>query len=134
MLGDQLERETGQITGMRVLSTSGEPKVEVSFQGKGQLMGVDVTDMGTYRSVMRPDGSMYGEGQGITMTSEGETVTWTGSGVGRPLGRGDASTWRGAVYYHTTSQKLAGLNSVVGVFEYENDENGNVEITVYEWK
>ena len=37
-------------------------------------------------------------------------------------------------YYQTASHKLARLNSVVAVWEYEIDENGNVQGTIWEWK
>jgi hypothetical protein len=32
--------------------------------------------MGTYVSTARPDGTLFGEGQGIIMTDDGEVVTW----------------------------------------------------------
>jgi hypothetical protein len=99
MLGEQLGQESGQITGMRVLPMDGgAPKIEVSIQTSGRLLDADVTNMGTYVSVVRPDGTLFGEGQGVLMTGEGETVTWTGAGVGRFLGRGTAVGWRGALW------------------------------------
>jgi hypothetical protein len=135
MLGEQLGQESGQITGMRVLpSDGGGPKVEVSIQTSGRLLDADVTNMGTYVSVVRPDGTLFGEGQGVLMTGEGETVTWTGAGVGRFLGRGTAVAWRGAIYFQTTSAKLARLNGVAGVFEYDTDEGGKTEAKIFEWK
>ena len=40
MLGEQIGEETGQITAMRVLPAEGAgPKVEVSFQSSGTLLG-----------------------------------------------------------------------------------------------
>jgi hypothetical protein len=39
--------------------------------------------MGTYWSTMRPGGFLYGEGQGVMMTSDGESVVWVGQGTGR---------------------------------------------------
>ena len=68
------------------------------------------------------------------MTKDGERVTWTGQGVGSFTGRGSAVSWRGSLYYQTSSQKLARLNSVAAVFEYEVDENGNSSSKVWEWK
>ena len=40
--------------------------------------------LGTYWSVVRADGSLYGEcpNQGIVMTDDGQPGTWTGAGVG----------------------------------------------------
>jgi hypothetical protein len=135
MLGEQIGELTGQITGMRVLPDEGHgAKVEVSFQQSGTLLGVHVNDMGTYVSVTRPDGTLFGDGQGVTMTEDGEMATWRGQGVGRFTGRGGAVSYRGAVYFQTTSERLARLNSMAVVFEYETDESGKTTAKDYEWK
>ena len=135
MLGEQIGEETGQITGMRVLPDQGHAaKVEVSFQQTGTLLGAHVNDMGTYISVTRPDGTLFGDGQGVTMTEDGEMATWRGQGVGRFTGRGGAVSYRGAIYYQTTSERLARLNSIAVVFEYESDESGKTAAKAYEWK
>lgn len=48
---------------------------------------------------------------------------------------GGRMSWRGAIYYSTTSTgRLSSLNNVVGVFEYEVDEEGNTTAKVWEWK
>ncbi len=134
MLGELLGEERGKRTGFRVLpSDGGGPKVEVSFSAQGKLLGVDTTSMGTYWSIVRADGTLFGDGQGLVMTAEGDMATWTGQGVGRFVGRGTVS-WRGAVYYQTTSERLARLNGVAGIFEYEVDEEGNSRSKVWEWK
>ncbi len=90
--------------------------------------------MGTYWSEARSPGILYGEGQGIIMTNDGtEVATWKGSGIGRMSGVGKVS-FRGAIYWSTAStDKLAPLNNVVGIFEYEVDE-GNTSAKVWEWK
>ncbi len=61
-------------------------------------------------------------------------ASWTGQGVGKFTGRGSAVSFRGAVYYQTTSAKLAHLNNIAVVFEYETDENGNTHGKFWEWK
>jgi hypothetical protein len=135
MLGEQIDEETGQITGMRVLPGEGAgSKVEVSFQSSGTLLGAHMTNMGTYISVSRPDGTLFGDGQGIIMTDEGEMVTWRGQGVGRFTGHGTAVSWRGAIYSQTTSERLARLNGIAGVFEFEADESGKTAAKSWEWK
>lgn len=135
MLGEQIGEETGQITGMRVLPDEGAgAKVEVSFQQSGTLLGAHVSDMGTYISVTRPDGTLFGDGQGVTMTDEGEVATWRGQGVGRFTGHGMAVAYRGAIYYQTTSERLSRLNGIAVVFEYETDESGKAAAKAYEWK
>ncbi len=135
MLGEMIGEVRGKITGNRVLPSEGQaPKVETSMQQSGKILGVEVTDMGTYCSVARAVGGLYGEGQGVTMTKDGEVATWTGQGVGRFTGRGSAVSFRGALYYQTTSTELARLNSIAIVFEYETDENGNTHAKFWEWK
>jgi hypothetical protein len=135
MLGEQISEMTGQITGMRVLPDEGHgARVEASFQQSGTLLGVHVNDMGTYTSVTRPDGTLFGDGQGVTMTEDGEMATWRGQGVGRFTGRGGAVSYRGAVYFQTASERLARLNSMAVVFEYETDESSKTTVKDYEWK
>jgi hypothetical protein len=134
MLGEQLGEEIGEVTGRRVLPSVGPPKVEVSFQTHGTLLGMHETNVGTYITVTRSDGTMFGEGQGVVMTEDGGMASWHGHGVGRFTGQGSAMAWRGAVYYQSTSPQLARLNNVVGVFEFATDAGGKTESKVYEWK
>ncbi|KCZ71035.1 hypothetical protein ANME2D_03065 [Candidatus Methanoperedens nitroreducens] len=76
---------------------------------------------------------LYGEAHGVVMTKDNEMATYTSQGVGRFTKQG-ASTWRGSVFFQTPSQKLAHLNSIVAVYEYEVDENGNTHGKLWEWK
>ena len=83
MLGDKIGEMSGKINSQRVLANpGGGPKMETSFQANGSLLGTDVKETGTYCTVVRPDGTLYGEGQGVTMTKDGKMATWTGHGVG----------------------------------------------------
>jgi hypothetical protein len=70
---------------MRVLPNG---KIEVSQQGTGKLLGSEISDAATYRTVMRPNGTAYGEGQQAIMSSDGGSAVWKGSGVGKPIGQG----------------------------------------------
>jgi hypothetical protein len=45
-----------------------------------------------------------------------------------------AVSYRGAIYYSTASPKLARLNRIAVVFEYEVDANGNTHTKSWEWK
>jgi len=132
MLGELIYQGSGKRIVRRVLSS--EPvKVEVTFEGPGKVLGIDAMEIGTYTSVIRPDGTIYGEGAGVLMTTAGDSITWKGAGVGTFKERG-AVGYRGAVYYHTASPKLSRLNTVAGVFEFEADESGNVQSKIWEWK
>ena len=132
MLGELLGENTGKRIVRRVLSTN-PPTVEVSFEDSGNMLGVATTGFGTYTSVVRPDGSIIGEGQGIMSTADGELIEWTGSGQGK-FGPGGSISYRGMLYFQTASQKLARLNSAPGVFEYEVDPDGKARNKVWEWK
>src|SRR5438067_13670939 len=134
MLGEQIGEEQGQITARRVLPSNGSgPKVEVSFQARGKLLGLEATDLGTYWSIVQDNGALYGEGQGVIMTTQGDVVQWTGAERGRFTEQGGVS-FRGAVYYQTTSQKLARLNGVAAVFEHEASADDSVINRLWEWK
>jgi hypothetical protein len=79
VIGDKIGETKGKRLVRRVLSTD-PPTAEVSFEDSGLMFGVDTTGMGTYTSVIHPDGSIHGQGQGLIMTSDGEMVSWTGTG------------------------------------------------------
>jgi hypothetical protein len=132
MLGEMIGETTGKRIVRRVVST--DPlRVEVSFEDSGTLFGINTTGFGTYTSALRPDGTVYGEGEGASMTQDGELITWKGSGLGTFKERG-AVSYRGILYYQTASQKLSRLNAVTGVFEYEIDPEGKTHAKSWEWK
>ena len=134
MLGEQIGEEQGKITGRRVLPSDGQgPKVEVSFQARGTVLGMEATDLGTYWSVVQANGALYGEGQGVIMTARGDVVQWTGAGRGRFTEQGGAS-FRGAVYYRTTSENLARLNGIAVVYEHESGPDDSVVTKYWEWR
>jgi hypothetical protein len=134
MQGEKICEYSGKVTSRRVLpNPGGGPKMETSQQLSGKLAGVDATETSTYWSVVRPDGTLYGEGQGIAMSEEGDLATWVGQGVGT-IGKAGAVSFRGAVYYHSSSPRWSRLNSVAAIFEYEVDAEGNSRSTLWEWK
>jgi hypothetical protein len=65
---------------------------------------------------------------------DGEMAAWRAQGAGRFTGHGTAVSWRGAIYYQTNSERLARLNGVAVVYEYETEESGKVAAQFYEWK
>ena len=134
MLGEKIGEISGKVTMRRVLpSLGGYPKMETSFQASGSMLGTNIKDTGTYRTIFRPDGTQYSEGQGIMITKDGKTATWTGHGVGTMKKDGTAS-YRGALYYQTTPTRLSRLNKVALLFEYEVDAEGNTRSEYWEWK
>jgi hypothetical protein len=134
MLGEQIGNSKGRVTLQRVLpSEGGAPKMETSFQTTGSILGVATSETGTYWTRMRPDGTLYGEGQGILMGADGESASWVGQGVGK-LQKNGAVSYRGAIYVQTASPAWARLNSLACLFEYDVDALGATQATLYEWK
>lgn len=132
MIGDKIGEVKGKRLVRRVTSVD-PPTAEVTFEDSGKMFGVAVTGMGTYTSVVRADGSLYGSGQGMNMTEDGEAVTWTATGVGR-FGPGGSVSYRGMLFFRTTGKKLARLNNACGAFEYEVDAKGGTVSKMWEWK
>lgn len=133
MLGEYLGEIRGRVTGIRVLPPEGsDPAIEYSIQGQGKLLGVDLIQMATDRSVASA-GLYEARGNGVIVTDDGELIKWTGQGTGRPLGPRGAS-FRGARFYRTRSQKLARFDGLVAIFEVEVDNDGNVIEKFWQWK
>ena len=132
MLSEQIYTGQGKRTARRVLST--QPfTVEVSFEDKGSLLGLEGANIGTYTSSPRPDGTLVGEGQGIFASADGEVLTWKGIGTGK-LKAGGAVSYRGALTFSASSQRFSRLNAIAGMFEFEVDEAGNTNTQIWEWK
>jgi hypothetical protein len=134
MLGEKIGNESGKVTSRRVISShGGGPRMEISFQASGSLLGVSHTTTATYCSEMRSDGKVYGEGQGVVMGKSGEMATWIGQGVGT-LKKDGSVSYRGAIYYQSASPAWARLNGVASMFEYEVDAQGGSRAEIWEWK
>ena len=134
MVGEKLGDSTGKVTVQRVIQNpGGSPKMETSFRASGTVLGVSQQETGTYAAVMRGDGTLFGEGQGILMGAQGEMATWVGQGVGTVKPDG-AVSFRGAIYYQSPTPKWARLNGIAGIYEYEVDAQGNTKAQLWEWK
>jgi len=107
--------------------------MEISAEATGRIPGAEYKGDATYTAMVRPDGLLQGEGLGIMMTKDGETITWTGYGLGKFTPRGGVS-WRGMFFFQTLSSKLAQLNGTPAAFEYEIDEKGDGRVNFTEWK
>jgi hypothetical protein len=108
--------------------------VEVSFEAQGQMLGISTTHVGSYVSTVRPDGTIFGDGQGIMRSADSsEILTWRGSGVGHFTPDGGVS-YRGAIYSQSQSPTLSRLNGIALLFEYKVDASGKTESVLTEWK
>ena len=137
MLGEKIGEEHGKVTGRRVLPGNDERtfmKMEVSFETETTMYGVSGMNMGTYEMYERGPGQLYGEGQGVIMTMEGDGVIWHGQGVGRMADEAGTMAFAAALVCQTTSTKLAALNGLLVLAEHTVDMQGNVKSAIYEWK
>jgi hypothetical protein len=74
MLGEKIGKMSGKINSQRVLSVAGGSlKMETSFSADGSLLGANVKETGTYSTVVRPDGTLCGEGQGVMTLKDGKS-------------------------------------------------------------
>ncbi len=133
MLGEQIGEETGKVMVRRVISVDGGTKVEVTVQSTGKLLGIETRNNVTYLAGIRPDGSLYGEAQGLVVGKGGEQASFKAAGVGKLLD-GGAVSYRGASYYYSDSPNFRRLNAVAVVFEYSADADGNTKSKAWEWK
>jgi hypothetical protein len=134
-LGDQIGEASGRITGTRVITPSaGQTRIEVSLQGSGTLLGQDITEIVTYWQTLRAGGVLYGEGELIYITGDGESAHWRGFGVGRPTGPFPAGHFAVCGSAETESQALGRLNEIATVIEYDVDQEGNYRYTTWEWR
>jgi hypothetical protein len=109
MLGEQFAELKGKITGQKVMDSEG-PCIEASVSVSGTMKGV-------------------AGGKG-----EPEMISYTGEGIGRAGPTGNVA-WRGSVFFRKSSgDKLAFLNNMVGVFEYESKPDGTSKGKIWEWK
>ena len=132
MIGEMIGESKGKRIVRRVISA--DPlTAEVTFEDSGHMLGVPTAGTGTYTSVVSPDGSIFGHGQGMNATNDGEAVLWTATGSGR-FGSGGSVSYRGMLFYKTASTKLARLNNACGAFEFEVAADGSTVSKVWEWK
>jgi len=132
MLGPQIEEGHGKRTGRRIIATEPDLKVEATAEETQKLLGIEGLAVITYTSSIKPDGSLHGEGEGVFLSPQGDRVTWRGVGVGRLI-EGGAVHYCGSLSYTTTSQKLAKLNGISGVFQWEIDAQGNTHSKIWEY-
>jgi hypothetical protein len=141
-LGNPFLEHSGKVTVQKVVGISnGLPKTETSYSANDTINGnITAKEIGTYVAAPRPNSGnniLYGEGQGVittTTTKDGEMATWIGQGIGHITPDGKI-IFRGSLFFSTTSTgKLAFLNNMIGLFQYEVDNSGNTSAKVWGWK
>src|SRR4051794_16378235 len=111
MLGNKIGEEHGKVTSRRVLPGD-DPryvKMEISFEAQATILGAEAMSIGTYVIFERIPGQIYGEGQGIYMTKDGESAIWNGHGVGTGTPDGGVKFAASIAVQAGSSGKLAPL-------------------------
>lgn len=130
LLGELIGEGRGKVQALRALENG---RIEINLQGNGKLLGIDFGDVTTFWSEMRSNGTAYGEGNSLFMTSDG-MAEWKGSGVGKPTG---PNTWTysyAGAFKKVASPKWQRLLGMYTVGQYQDDENGNYVWKLWEWK
>ena len=134
-LGDLVLEETGTVTGIRVVSNDASgTKLEVCLRATGTIRGTAESTLWTYWQLIRPDGSIYGQGDGVMTTQDDDVLQLTGNGSGQAPSPGDPTKFRTMLHVHTAAAKYADLNSVGLVGNYEVTADGNAVNQCWEWK
>lgn len=137
MLGEKIIEMNGRMTNQRVLpAENAAPKFETSFEVLGTILGKQAKCIVTYWSLVRPDGTLYGEcpNQGFVMAEDGESATFRAAGAGRLTNAAGAAAFRGALYFQSASKRLSALNAIAVVYEWDVHENGDARLAAWEWK
>ena len=134
-LGELVSEDSGQITGVRVISADASGTTsEVSFRSEGTIRGTKHVTYWTYEQIQRLDGSLYGYGRGVMTTENGDVVNVTGSGSAKVPTGGKPTLYRVVNHYHTASEKLQDLNYIAIVGEYDVSADGSTVGRFWEWK
>ncbi|MGY1643810.1 hypothetical protein ACI782_22105 [Geodermatophilus sp. SYSU D00703] len=134
MLGDRLGESSGKFTTVRVLPSEGQQVwLEAPFQGRGTLLGQEITDTGTYRQTFRPGRVLSGEGHVLMMAANGDVADWVGGGVGRQTGPGYQASFGVWGSCPSATGLLGRLAEVAHVLEYEVTEDGSYHWTMWAW-
>ncbi|MGB7638827.1 MAG: hypothetical protein WBL88_14795 [Nitrososphaeraceae archaeon] len=131
------ESNVSKLIGQRVVSTANgiTPQIEYTNIENGTIKGVgNVTNLQTWTDTSRSPRIIYGVGQGVITTADGQDMaTWIGYGIGRSNINGTI-TYHDIILFNTNSTgRLAFLKNLEGLHIAEAD--GNKRTTkIYEWK
>tara|TARA_B100000809_G_scaffold179935_1_gene177555 strand:+ start:3236 stop:3643 length:408 start_codon:yes stop_codon:yes gene_type:complete len=133
-LGELVLEDSGQITGIRVLSTDASgTTLELNLQLSGTIRGVGQNTLWTYTMLQRPDGSLYGQGNGVLTTANGDVIHLIGSGSGK-ANPGGTVRFCTMLHPHGATGQNADLNAIGLAGEYEVAADGTATNKCWEWK
>ena len=131
MIGELISEYKGKNASIRILE---DGKQESTSMGTGTLLGKEASILITAVFTLMPNGVFMLEGNGIEMTAERESAKIKFNGIAWNTGKGLKLSLRGAAYFMTSAPSLVSLNKIVGVWELEQDEQGEFSLKVWAWK
>lgn len=128
------EANTGKIIGQRVLSVAEGPvQIEQSIMENGLVKNVgNVTNIATWVNTFRSENVIYGVGNGIMSTDDGQMATWTAHDIGHTDDK-RVITYRGVMFFNANPSGVLGfLNNVAGL--YITQVEGDKQTTkIWQW-
>ncbi len=130
-----IAEEFGEPMGFRILPDEGKGQwIEVSNRSQGKFLGEDSTTLVTYKFTVKPDGSLYGEGQGIAYLKDGSMSAWTATGTGTQKGPGSPQSWKVNFQYRNPTGKFTRFADRPLYVEYEVDEAWKSKARLFDTK
>jgi len=134
-LGEKVAEEKGKAIGMSIKSIGPEGmtvEVSVATEIKGFGRHPGGRNMGTLTVLQGPNTSSI-TGQGVVVTTDGESLPWHASGIGKRVGNRVKGI--SLVNFSTSSQKYSWVNDVLLVLDSEASADfSELSDTAYEWK
>ena len=131
-IGNLTYQENGRVTGKRVLDVNG-PVMENSYSASGTLKGnIPVTNIGTIKVFIRSGGAIYGEGQGVMISRNGEIATWISQGIGHADQSGNVIVYGSVVFGPSSTGNISFVNNMMLVFKQVVSQTNNVSSKAWE--
>jgi hypothetical protein len=131
-IGNLTYQENGRVTGKRVLDVNG-PVMENSYSASGTLKGnIPVTNIGTIKVFIRSGGAIYGEGQGVMLSRNGEIATWISQAIGHADQNGNVIVYDSVVFGLSSTGNTSFLNNMMLVFKQLVSQTNNVSSKAWE--
>lgn len=133
MLGELLGEASGKGTVTKVEAPDGAPpRLHIACQGQGTLLGTDMQDVGSYIQRVTAGGRLSAtSADWVMVTADGDMAVFRGFGTGQMTAGG--ARYAGCGSMSSDSPKLARLDTISTVAEFEGDNEGNYSWKLWEW-
>lgn len=125
---------TNQALGQPLYSEKGIITGPYTYTANGTLKDVgNVTNTGLIITKLLSNELIYGQGQGVLQSKEGEEATYTFQFIGSLKEGGQQPHGSWFIYTNSTG-KMAFLNNMVGITHSEIGKDGEFYTKVWKWK